>query len=351
MKPVSLLLLFAASFERPCLVLARQEPRCERLYVANVGSDNITVIDSANDHVIIGSIRVGSRPHGLAAPARPDVLFATVESTNEVIWIDPSANSVIKRVTVGAQPENLACTPDGRFLYVPCRKSGDFWVLDGETGELVTKIHTGGEPHNTACSADGRLMFLAPRDSPAKVLICDTRDGQRVIGEIPIAGGVRPIAISRDGNRLYANTGGLDGFQIADVSGRKLLHTIEVEAPAELPRNKAHHGVAIRPDQSEVWTVGGVADAAVFDLRVEPPRQIAFVKSVWGAYWITFAHDGRFAYISEPWGKYDAPTNKTTGVGSVAVVDARTKEIVKRIVIGPGTEPKRTLSIALPVKR
>ncbi len=48
----------------------------QKLYVLNENADDMTVIDVATNR-IIGSVKVGPRPHGIAAPTSQDVLYVT----------------------------------------------------------------------------------------------------------------------------------------------------------------------------------------------------------------------------------------------------------------------------------
>ena len=314
----------------------------ERLYVANNGRNDIAVVEIPG-FKILKNIVVGAQPHGLAAPASGNVLYVTTEGSREVHWINPYTNEIYKSVTVGVHPENLASTPDGKFLYVPC-DDGHYWVLDARTGALITKIATGGDPHNTVPSPDGRYMYLAPHDTPPEVWIVDTQDNHAVVGKIPFPGGVRPVAISADGTRLYANSGSLHGFYVADVAARKVLYTVNADEPDGSVRY--HHGLAIRPDQGEVWTAGHYDTAWSFAFRrtPEPPVQVANIAGR-GAYWISFSRTGKYGYLSLTRERFDTATN--TRIGVIRVVDAHTHQKVTDVVMGPSTAPKRTLSLLL----
>src|SRR5262249_35137818 len=125
----------------------------------------------------------------------------------------------------------------------------------------------------------------------------------------------------------------LIGFEIADVARRKVIHRIEAEVPEELLRKASRsHGIGLRPGEKELWMCDVFHDRTyVFDITVEPPKQVATIIMNGGGYWICFSPDGKFSYISERIGD------------SVAVIDTATRKIVARVEVGKA--PKRVLVV------
>jgi YVTN family beta-propeller protein len=279
-------------------------------------------------------VEVGPEPHGLTATASGNQIFITIENTTgeagELLWFDPVTDTVTRRMTIGPRPNQLACTPDGKLAYIPC-DDASWWVVDTLKGEVVTRIATGGRPHNTLSSPDGKRMYLGPKGS-YHVLIADAVS-HKLTGEIPLSDAPRPIALSRDEKRFYANVDTLIGFEVADVPSRKLLYRVEAEVPVELLRQTSRsHGIGLTPDENELWMCDVYHDRTyVFDLTVEPPRQVATITMQGGGYWMTFSPDGKRCYISERIGN------------TVAVIDTASRETVARIPVGK--IPKRVLVV------
>ncbi|HLJ96223.1 MAG TPA: hypothetical protein VKU02_23820 [Gemmataceae bacterium] len=313
----------------------------QKLYVTNSAGNDITVVDVATNKPI-GRIEVGPNPHGIAVPASQDVIYVTIEGhgrnqPGELLWIDPFTDTVTKRMPIGPEPNQLAVTPDGQFAYVPTN-DGYYEVLDLAKAKIIERIFTGGRPHNTVCSADGKHMYLAPMGSPKKVTIVDVAT-HRPIGEIPFSNVVRPVAVSRDEKRFYAEVDGLVGVEVADVASRRMIHRVLAEL-ADEHRTVASrsHGLGIRPDQKELWECDVEHhEVHVYDLSSDRPRQIATVPIGSQLYWLTFRPDGKICYVS------------ARGRGEVAAIDTDTKQIVARILVGK--EPKRLIVVALPEKR
>lgn len=333
MNSVFLLLLSApAAAPEP----ARAQAVSQKLYVANSAGNDVHVIDPATNKVV-RRVEVGPQPHGLVATRDGRQLFLTIENTEgdegELVWFDPAADRVTRRMKVGPRPNQLACTPDGKIAYVPC-DDASWWVIDTASGTVLKKIATGGRPHNTLCSPDGKRMYLGPKGS-YHVLIADAVS-HKLIGEIPTSDAPRPIALSKDERRLYANVDTLIGFEVADVERRKVIHRVEAEVPEELLRKASRsHGIGLRPDEKELWMCDVYHDRTyVFDITREPPKQTATIVMKGGGYWMCFAPDGKFCYISERIGD------------SVAVIDTAAKKVVARVEVGKA--PKRLLVVEVP---
>jgi YVTN family beta-propeller protein len=307
----------------------------QKLYVTNSAGDDVTIIDVATNKPI-GRIQVGLHPHGIAVPASQDVIYVSIEGTKpgELVTIDPLADKVVKRMPIGPEPNQLAVTPDGKFAYIPAN-DGHWEVVDLAKSQIIKRIFVGGRPHNTVCSPDGKRMYLGPMGSPKKVIIVDVATHEP-IGEIPFSNVVRPIAVSRDEKRFYAEVDGLVGIEVADIDSRKMIHRVPAELKDELRKVASRsHGLGLRPDQKEVWECDVEHhEVHVYDITGDKPKQIATIPIGSRIYWLTFTPDGKICYVS------------ARGNGEVAAVDTETKKIVARIPVGK--EPKRLIVVTLP---
>ena len=77
-----------------------------KLYVDNAEGDDLTIVDPTT-YQVLGRIPVGHEPHGLAASAKGDRIYVSVESTNRLLAIDPVTDKIIGQIS--GNPER---TPD-----------------------------------------------------------------------------------------------------------------------------------------------------------------------------------------------------------------------------------------------
>ena len=89
----------------------------EYAYVANAGSNTVSVIDTLSKQVS-ATVAVGNSPAGVAITPDGKSAYVANSGSNTISIIDISNNIVSATVTVGNSPQSIAITPDGKFAYV-----------------------------------------------------------------------------------------------------------------------------------------------------------------------------------------------------------------------------------------
>ena len=250
------------------LTLGAQAQANQFLWQTNSGGNDIHIFD-VDDFKLRSRLIVGPEPHGIAAPDDARVIYVSLEANGqdhgEVLWINPRSLTIEHRLSVGPEPHAIATTPNGRWIYVPCRDE-HYWVIDAAAKKVVAKIHTGGRPHNVQASRDGRYVFFSPMGESQGVTIVDIQAQHKVVGFIPFSASVRPSALSADGRFLFQHVDGLNGFEVAEVRQHKVIATVEHSSDLGwlIPIKrlgyltpggfKRCHGLALRPDQEEIWS-------------------------------------------------------------------------------------------------
>jgi DNA-binding beta-propeller fold protein YncE len=305
-------------------------PAVERryLYVAEPGIRNyveyggvgILVFDMDRGYAFVRRIPSQEVPQGaapenvkgIAASARTGRLYVT--TLLRVMAFDLATDRKLwDRVAEGGA-DRLAISPDGKILYVPSFEGPHWNVLDGETGDIRAKVVTNSNAHNTIYGPDGRRVYLAGLKSP-RLAVADPST-HTVMAEVgPFSNVIRPFTINAAQTLCFVNVNDLLGFEVGDLKSGKVLHRVEVTGFAKGPVKRhgcPSHGVALTPDERELWLSDGANSAVhIFDARAMPPRQVATVKLRDQPGWITFSMDGRHAWPS-------------TG----EVIDTKTRKIV-----------------------
>ena len=354
-KIVQFFCLFLSLFLLNRIVDAKVSGSTSVLWQTNSLGDDVHIID-IETRKVIKQLVVGQNPQGIAAPDPADVVFITIEnkphSYGELLWVDPINYKILHRMMVGPKPNQLATTPDGHWVYVPCQ-DGYYWVIDAKNKTLVKKIKTGGRPHNTTASSDGRFMYLSPIAKSKSVFVVDILANHKLIGMIPFSNRTRPPALSADNKFLYQHVDNLNGFEVADASSRSLIATIKHSKQFDwfnkLRRNRLFetlqmnnwfdrdgfqycHGLAIRPDQKEIWSNCGNW-ITIHSLVKQNYPEIAIIPLQGVPYWITFSPDGKYSFVA------------LKNANTVAMIDTNTKRIISHIKVGEA--PKRNLAFAL----
>jgi YVTN family beta-propeller protein len=89
-----------------------------RTYVANSGSDTISVINTNTNTVVGSRIRVSGTPFGAFDP-RPKIMYVTSLSSGLVSLIDTNTNTVVGAQTLGPRASGIAFDPRHERMYVP----------------------------------------------------------------------------------------------------------------------------------------------------------------------------------------------------------------------------------------
>lgn len=271
-----------------------------------LGGAGIVVFDVDRDFAFVKRIETPAsravKPENIkgvvASVDRKSLYFTTLTTlcrvdlvTDETVWT--------KELPGGC--DRLAITPDGRWLYVPSLEKSTWNVVDAESGELVKTLEVGIAAHNTLGSADGREMYLADRHSPV-LTVADTslHELTRKVG--PFSDSIRPFTIDGAATRVFVCVDELLGYEVGDLTTGKKLARIEVNGFAKgTPKRHGcpSHGIAITPDEREVWLCDAVNRRLhVFDNTVDPPNQTASIEVRDEPGWITMSEDGRRAYSS-----------------------------------------------------
>ena len=103
------------------------------------------VIDAASN-TVIGMVPVGVQPRGVAVNPDGDLLYVANSGSNSVSVIDAASNTVVATVPVGTRPRGLAVHPDGGTVYVANPNSNDVSVIDAASNLVVATVPVGTSP-------------------------------------------------------------------------------------------------------------------------------------------------------------------------------------------------------------
>lgn len=142
----------------------------DRAYIANIGSDNVTVID-CETRSIDADPRVGEGPEGIAIDPEAGVLVAN-QDDNYLSVLDPETLEEQSRAMLGETPIRVVRSPTDRLALVPNRESNTVSVIDldferdGEHQPWETaRIPVGIWPGGTVFSPDGETAYVANNKS------------------------------------------------------------------------------------------------------------------------------------------------------------------------------------------
>jgi DNA-binding beta-propeller fold protein YncE len=295
-------------------VAARADER-HFLYVATPGIRNyveyggigLVVYDMDKGHAFVRRIPTfdvlaGEQPEnvkGIAASAATGRVYVSTLKRLGAFDLTTGSRVWVREYEGGA--DRLALSPDGKTIYLPSFEGPHWHAIDALTGDPIKKIVTDSAAHNTLYGPDGQRVYLAGLKSPT-LAIADARTHTVVGGVGPFSGAVRPFTINAKQTLCFVNVNDLLGFEIGDIKSGKVLHQVKVTGYEKGPVKRhgcPSHGVALTPDEKEVWVSDGAnSKVHIFDATVMPPKQVATIALRDQPGWITFSMDGRYGYPS-----------------------------------------------------
>jgi DNA-binding beta-propeller fold protein YncE len=260
---------------------------------------------------------------GVAASPVTNLIY--VSARGRLAAIDMGTDKMAWSVTLdGECCERPQVTPDGKIVVVGSDLQDYWYELDAKTGKLIGKLEAPESPgaHNLNLSADGKTAFMSPNGPVMTVSDIATR---KIIKTIRFPDNIRVFVVNHDSSKIYANNNNFLGYVIADVTTGLVTKSVEVTSVdwrtkwnavprAYVGHGCPSHGIAITPDEKEIWVTDGIFNKIHIFSNTDDPKEIDTIDMSSGPYWITFGLDGKYAYVS-----------------SSDVVDVKTHKIVAQL--------------------
>ena len=261
-----------------------------------------------------------------AAQTSSLTLVVVNRGDNSVAFLDPANGKILGLVKVGEQPHGLAVSDDGKLAFVAntvtTRSGGalispSISVIDIAAQTEVRRLNTGpfSRPHGVLY-AGGKLYFTAEGYRLVGCYDPATNEIDWMIGH----GQDRNTAIvmNSDGTKLVAENRGSASVTIMERRSDPAKWTAAVDwSVTVIPVGAGPHGFDLSPDEKEVWAVSEI-DHTISIIDVTAKKIIQTVKvSTEAPTRLTFTPDGQRVFITDDLG--------------LLVLDARTRQEVRRV--------------------
>jgi YVTN family beta-propeller protein len=130
-------------------------------------SDASTLIPHVNNSVIlIGNnvtIPVGTEPAGIAVNATTNKTYVANNGSNDITVIDGTTNSVVATITDpnAVAPVAVAVNPATNTIYVANSQSNNLTVIDGATNSVMATIAVGTAPSGLGVDSQTNFIYVA----------------------------------------------------------------------------------------------------------------------------------------------------------------------------------------------
>ena len=128
---------------------SRSTPDGRYVFVANWNSSDLTIID-AETLSTDRTIEVGEGTHGVAITPDGSEAWVTNRISNDIAVVGTSTLELLERITAGEYGNHITFTPDGHLALVTNARANELMVFDVRTRALLATVPVGGEPHEIA---------------------------------------------------------------------------------------------------------------------------------------------------------------------------------------------------------
>ncbi len=245
---------------------AAVNPATNKIYVANFGANNVTVIDGTT--LAATTVTVGTTPYYVAINPLTNKIYITNSSSNSVSVIDGSSDSVVKTVMVGTHPYFLAINPANSQIYVANSNSNNVSVIDGTSNSVIKTVTVGTSPGFIAVNPMTNKIYVANGSSKNVTVIDGTSNS--VVATVSVGTSPFGLAVNPLTNQIYVPNDGSNNVTVIDGTNDSVLKTIGVGTnPYSLAVNPGTNKIYVANDGSNnVTVIDGTSNSVVKTITV-----------------------------------------------------------------------------------
>jgi len=193
----------------------------KRLWVTVEGAHKVLEIDAATGEI---GRTFGIRQevsHMVVSTPDDRKLYVANIASGSVSVIDRASGDV-KTVKTGAGAEGIDVSPDGREVWVSNRAADTVSVIDTATDRLVATFPSGGKfPIRVRFTPDGRQAWVSNANS--NTLAVFEVAGRKLLGTVEVGAVPIGVVMSPDGSRAFVACSRADRIDVVDVASRKVV--------------------------------------------------------------------------------------------------------------------------------
>ena len=214
-------------------------PITNKIYVANYGSNNVSVIDGATNTTT--KVGAGTEPDAIAVNPLTNTIYVANFGSASVTVINGATNKT-STVTAGTNPIAIAVNPDTNTIYVANAGSSNVTVINGSTNATST-VQAGTNPYAVAVNPVTNMIYVANYNS-ANVTVIDGATNATT----PVAAGTTPFAVAVNPvtNKIYVANEGSANVTIIDGA---------TNTPSTVPAGTSPYAIAVNQVTNQAYVV------------------------------------------------------------------------------------------------
>ena len=342
-----------APWARPDVSISKHD----RVYTADQTSNTVSVIDPT-ENKLVGVIKLGDPVPGALSPLykgqllvhglgySPDSKTLAVVSvgSNSVTLIDTATNKVKGTVYVGRSPHEAFFTPNGRELWVTVRGENYVSVVDPTQLKETRRIELANGPGMTMFGPDGKYAFVCSSFTPELAVI--EVASHKIVKRLPQVSPFSPnIAVTPENDEVWITLKDVGKVQIYSAKPPFDQKAVLDTGPITNHVNFASN----RNGKFAYVTIGGANEVKAFR-RGATPELVATIPVGELPHGIWPSGDGSRVYVALENGEHcvaiDTVTNKVIANIPIGQTTQALVYVPNAVPNGPGTENLMPLGVA-----
>jgi YVTN family beta-propeller protein len=225
-------------------------PVTNKVYVANQGSDNVTVVDGATGNPIF--VPAGVEPDAIAVDASTNQIYVADLASDEVTVIDGATNNTTS-LAAGALPRAIAVNPVTNTAWVANAGSNSVTLINGSTLSTST-IAVGNIPIAIAVnSVTGNTYVANWSDNTVTVINGSTL----ATSTVAVGAGPYALAVNQVTNQVYVAN--YNSNNVTVINGA-------TNSTTSLPAGYGPYAIAINAVTNQIYVANYLSDnVAIID--------------------------------------------------------------------------------------
>jgi YVTN family beta-propeller protein len=247
-------------------------PQTNITYVANKGSDTVSVIDAVQDCKTNAVIHVGKDPVDVAFNPNTNTVYVANSGSNTVSVINGKNNTVVRNITVGKVPAYIAVDNKANTVYVANKGSDTVSVINGTTNIVMKTVPVGDNPVELAVNSKTDTAYVANSGSNTISIIYENG----TVRPIPVENSAAAISVDPITDKVYMAN--FESNTISVMNDKNNIVTVPVgDTPVAIVVNPYKNKIYVSNFDSRFLSViDGNNSKVIEDVPIDKsPRNIA----------------------------------------------------------------------------
>jgi YVTN family beta-propeller protein len=265
-----------------------------RIYVSNLNSNNVSVIDGATNQVV-ATVPVGNSPEVVDVNSATNMVYVANIGDNTVSVIDGNTNKLSATITGLFGPFGVAVNSTTNQIFVSNNNTGNVAVIDGATNTILTNVTAGSGSAGVRVNSKANLVYVANNIAGTISVIDSTSDTVTNTFTLPQHAAPIVVALDPTTSKLFVTDAANAVVYVLDASAGTLLKTI---TGGKVPFKAPVYVTMFQPEKT-VLVSDDSSLSAVMEINESSYAAIGGLKGGSGTYGIAVNRKTGKIYVAE----------------------------------------------------